>query len=191
MNSQITKFTRGDLFKLFLIAAFPLHVWTIFMTLRDVGWVAEGRTVFGAVGFSAYVLVFTLAESLALFGFALLLGLLISKKWSKDQRMASLALVAVILSAWSIVEQIILVLLYDRITNALAGFAFLGASPWIGFLILGVVVTISFALPVFLVLRSPKVTEGLLEVFDRVSLLSGFYLVFDALAIVILIVRNV
>jgi hypothetical protein len=191
MNSKITKFDRGDLFKLFLIVAFPLHVWTIFMALRDVGWVAEGRTVNGAIGFSAYVLVFTLVESLALFVFVLLLGLLISKKWNKDQRLASLGLVAVILASWSIIEQIILVLLFDRITNALASFTFLAASPWIGFAILAVVVAVSFALPVFLALRSLKITKGLLAVFDRISLLSGFYLVFDALAIVTLIVRNV
>jgi hypothetical protein len=191
MNPKASKFDRGDLFKLFLIVAFPLHVWTIFMALRDVGWVAEGRTVNGAIGFSAYVLVFTLIESFVLFGLILLLGVLISKKWSKDQRLVSLSLVAVILSTWSILEQIILVLLFDRITRALAGFTFLAASPWIGFTILGVVITISFALPVFLALRSPKFTQGLLTVFDRISLLSGFYLVFDALAIVILIVRNV
>jgi hypothetical protein len=191
MNTKTSKFNRGDFFKLFLIVAFPLHVWTIFMALRDVGWVAEGRTVNGAVGFSAYVLVFTLVESLVLFGMIVLLGLLISKKWNKDQRLVSLSLVAVLLSTWSILEQVILVLLYDRLVNALSGFTFLATSPWLGLAILGVVISISFALPVFLTLRSPKFTRGLTAAFDRLSLLSGFYLVFDVFAVIILIVRNV
>jgi hypothetical protein len=65
MRPKDNQFNRGDLFKLFLIVAFLLHVWTIFMTLRDIGWVAEGRTIGGAIGFSAYVLVITLFESLA------------------------------------------------------------------------------------------------------------------------------
>lgn len=191
MQTKKSQFNRGDLFKLFLIVAFPLHLWTIFMALRDVGWVAEGRTISGAVGFSAYVLIYTLVESLFLFGVILLLGFLISKKWSKDQRLAALSLIAVTLSTWSILEQVILVLLYDRLVKALSGLVFLGKSPLIGILIAGVLVAISFALPVYLVLKSEKVTKGLLAIFDRLSILSGFYLFFDLIAIIILIVRNV
>ena len=191
MTKISSKFNRGELIKLFLIVAFPLHVWTILMTLRDVGWVAEGRTVSGAIGFSAYVLTYTLIESLALFGGILLVGLLISKKWSKVQRMVSLGLVATVLSSWSIIEQIILVLLYSQMVRALSGFALLGSSPWLGLVLLGLLVTLSFALPIFLALRSEKFTRNVLSIFDRLSLLSGLYLFFDFVAIIILIVRNV
>ncbi|MEN8241629.1 MAG: hypothetical protein ABFS17_06890 [Chloroflexota bacterium] len=191
MNTQSSKFNRGELIKLFLIVAFPLHVWTILMTLRDVGWVAEGRTLSGAVGFSAYVLSYTLVESLVLFGGILLLGLLISKNWSTDQRLVSLGLVATVLASWSIIEQIILVLLHEQMTRAFSSFALLGASPWLGMALLGLLVTFSFALPVFLALRSEKFSSAMLSIFDRLSLLSGMYLFFDFAAIIILIVRNV
>jgi hypothetical protein len=190
MKSLSKKFNRGDAFKLFLVVAFLPHVWTLIMTIRDIGWVAEGRTVSGAVGFSAYALVFTLVESLAVFSVILLLGLLISRQWSKDQRISSLGLIALILSAWSIVEQLILVLLYTRVVNLFSRFSFLGSSPWIGFLVLGILIAISFAVPVFLVLRSLKFTKVVIEIFDRLSLLSGFYLFFDVIAVIIVIVRN-
>ena len=176
MKQKILNFNRGDLFKLFLIVAFPLHVWTIFMALRDIGWVAEGRTISGAIGYTAYVLVFTLVESLILFGLILLLSFLISKQWSKNQRLVTLGLVALVLSSWSIIEQVILVLLYDRMVSGLSRFVFLGASPWAGLLILGLLVVVSFALPVYLVLNKPKFTQILLNILDRLSLLSGFYL---------------
>jgi hypothetical protein len=190
MKTKSEKFNRGDLLKLFLIVALPLHVWTIFMALRDVGWVAEGRTINGAVGFSAYVLTYTLVESLILFCGILLVGLLISKKWSKDQRLVSLGLVAMVLATWSIIEQIILVLLLDKMIAALAGFTWLGSSPWIGYTILAAIITLSFALPVYLVLRSEKFSKAAMSIFDRLILLSGFYLFFDVVAIIILIVRN-
>jgi hypothetical protein len=147
--------------------------------------------VSGAIGFTAYVLVYALIESLLLFGLILLLGLLISKKWAKEQRLVTLGIVAMVLSGWSILEQIILVLLYDRFINMLTQLAFLGSSPWIGFMILGLVVAASFTLPIYLVLKSEQITRRLLDLFERVSLLSGFYLVFDVIAIVILIVRNI
>jgi hypothetical protein len=117
--------------------------------------------------------------------------LLITKQFSKDQRLVTLGLVAMILSGWSIIEQIILVLLYDRMVSVLSRLAFLGESPWIGFSILGLVVALSFAIPVFLVLHSDKITNGLMGLFDRLSFLSGFYLLFDLIAIIILIVRNI
>ena len=167
MNTHNNKFNRGDLFKLFLIVAFPLHVWTIIMTLRDVGWVAESRTVSGAVGFSAYVLTYTLVESLALFAAMLLLGLLISKTWSKDQRLVSLGLVAIILSGWSIIEQMILVLLHERVVRFFSGLSVLGTTPWVGFTALGILVSLTFALPVYFVLRSEKFSRSMLSIFER------------------------
>jgi hypothetical protein len=189
-NSTSNQFQRSDILKLFLTAAFPLHVWTIIMTLRDVGWVVEDRSVSGAVGFSAYVLLYTLFESLLLWGFLLLLGLLISRKWGKDQRLTALGLVAMVLAGWSILEQIILVLYLDKVVNLLSRFAFLGTSPWIGMAALGLLVTVSFALPLLLVLRSPEFSRKVYAVFDRLNLLSGMYLFFDVIAIIIVIVRN-
>jgi hypothetical protein len=186
-----SQFKRSDLLKLFLTTAFPLHVWTIVMALRDIGWVAEGRTISGAIGFSAYVLLYTLFESLLLWGFLLLLGLLISRKWSKGQRLSALGSVAILLAGWSILEQIILVLYLDKMINFLGRFAFLAASPWIGIAALGLLVTASFALPLFLVLRSPKLSNKLNAFFDRLNLLSGMYLFFDAVAIIIIIIRNI
>ena len=191
MKNKPNTFNRSDLLKLFLIVAFTPHVWTLLMAFRDVDWVAESRMVSGAIGFTAYVLTLSLIESLFLFCGILLLGLLISKKWSKDQRLASLGLVALILSSWSILEQVTLVLLFDKLVKLLSSAAVLGARPWIGFIFLGIFVTLSFVIPLYFVLRSKKFSRFVLVIFDRFAILSGFYLFLDLIAIIILIIRNV
>jgi hypothetical protein len=47
------------------------------------------------------------------------------------------------------------------------------------------------ALPAYLVLRSDKVLKGMQAFFERLSLLTMFYLFFDVVGLVIVIVRNV
>jgi hypothetical protein len=46
-------------------------------------------------------------------------------------------------------------------------------------------------LPAYLILRSDKVFKGLRSLFERLSLLTMFYLVFDVVGLVIVIIRNV
>src|SRR5512141_1446140 len=72
------RYTRQGLWSLFLMCAFPLHVWALILAFRDVSWVTERTNSWDAVGVVAYGLLFTLVESVLVFGIMTLLGFLIS-----------------------------------------------------------------------------------------------------------------
>ncbi len=183
-------FKAGDRFKLFLVCAFPLHVWTILMALRDVSWVAERTTPWDSLGFSAYALLYTLAESLLLFVFILLLSLLIPKNWPITLRFTALSLLAFALAGWSIIEQLILVLGYDSLVRWLSPLTFLHHSPGIGQAITALIVAVSVAVPLLLLRRYEKMQNGFFALLDRLTMLSGLYLFLDLLAIFLIVYRN-
>ena len=64
-----------DVWTLFLISAFPLHVWTLLLGFQDISWLAERTNFFDALSVISYGLVFALFESLLLLVVVLLLGM--------------------------------------------------------------------------------------------------------------------
>jgi len=191
MEKSKQKFNRGDWFKLFLVCAFPLHLWTILMVFRDVTWVAERTTVWDAVGFSGYALFYTLIESLLLFGFITLLSLLVPKRWNKTLRFVVLSLLAFALAGWSIMEQLILIVLWGRLQRLATSLTFLTTTPAAGQVIFAALIVISVAIPLFLLKKSKKFQQGVYSLLERLTLLSGLYLFFDAIGIIIIIYRNI
>ncbi|HKJ28456.1 MAG TPA: hypothetical protein VJ965_12510 [Anaerolineales bacterium] len=191
MQTPTQKFTRSDLFKLFLVCAFPLHLWTILMMMRDVNWVAERSTMWDAVGFSGYALLYTLAESVILFGFILLLSLLVPRQWNKTLRFTVLSLLAFVLAGWSIMEQLILIVFWTPLRRLAERAPFLLSADWVPLAILTVLVAITVAVPLFLLHERGKLQETVYLILDRLTMLSGLYLFLDALALVLVILRNV
>ena len=191
MKKSNQKFNRGDWFKLFLVCAFPLHLWTILMVFRDVNWVAERTTPWDALGFSGYALFYTLIESLLLFGFIALLSLLVPKDWNKTLRFAVLSLLAFALAGWSIMEQLILIVLWGRLQRLATSLTFLTTSPLVGQAIFAGLIAISVAIPLILLRKSKKFQQGVYSLLERLTLLSGLYLFLDAVGIGIIIYRNI
>jgi hypothetical protein len=191
MQSNDHAFTKGEYFKLFLVCAFPLHLWTILMVLRDVNWVAERTNYWDAVGFSGYAMLYTLAESILLFGFVLLLSLLIPRQWTKTLRFTILSLVAFALAGWSIMEQLILIVLWTPLRRLAVRLPFLNSATWVPLLIISAIVASTLVVPLILLRRNQNLQTGLYSILDRLTLLSSLYLVLDAVALVLVIVRNV
>ena len=65
------RYSKQGLWNLFLICAFPLHVWTIILAFRDFSWVTERTNSWDALGVVSYGLIFALIESVAVFLVAL------------------------------------------------------------------------------------------------------------------------
>jgi len=191
MEKPKQKFNRGDWFRLFLVCAFPLHLWTILMVFRDVSWVAERTTASDAVGFSGYALFYTLIESILLFGFIALLSLLVPKEWNKTLRFAVLSLLAFALAGWSIMEQLILIVLWGRLRRLAASITLLTTSPIVAQAIFAVLIIISVAVPLLFLRNSKKFQQGVYSLLERLTLLSGLYLFLDAIGIGIIIYRNI
>ena len=190
LNSK-SKFDRSDWFKLFLVCAFPLHLWTILMVFRDVNWVAERTTSWDAVGFSGYALFYTLIESLLLFSFIALLGFIIPKNWNLTLRFVALSLVAFILAGWSIMEQLILIIFWGWLRQLAVTFTFLITIPWSPYVIFTGLIVISVMAPLLLLRKYDGLQTKVYSVLDRLTLLSGLYLFLDAIGIIIILIRNV
>ncbi len=185
------QYSKQGLWSLFLVCAFPLHVWTIILAFRDFSWVTERTNSWDAVGVVSYGLVFAFIESVLVFLVAVLLGFLVSKKWNEGRRLALMGTLVFITSIWAMVSYLYFMLnmsVPGETVNFLAGMAhplrFLYAFSL-------AVVGPTVAIPAYLVLRSDKFLKGMQALFERLSLLTMFYLFFDLVGLVIVIIRNV
>ncbi len=184
------RYSRQGLWSLFLICALPLHVWTMILAFRDMSWVAERTNTWDAVGVFSYGLVFALAESLLLFLVFALLGFLISAHWDPQWRVSALAVLVLMLSLWAIIEQLFYLLVLP-VPGFIIDFLVHSGHP-LRTLYAGVfaLLALTIAAPVILVLRSRKAAAFVQAAIDRLSLLVMFYLLFDAVGLVIVVIRN-
>ena len=187
----MTRYSKQGLWTLFLISAFPLHVWTFILALRDFSWVSERTNSWDAIGVISYGLLFALVESVAVFLVVILLGFLISKTWNEEQRNALLGTLVLITSLWAMVSYLYFLMqvsVSGNFINFVAGLAhplrFLYAISF-------ALVVPTVAIPAYFSLQSEKFLKGVQGLFERLSLLTLFYLFFDFVGLVIVIIRNV
>ena len=185
------QYSRQGLWSLFLICAFPLHLWTIILAFRDFSWVSERTNSWDAVGVLSYGLIFAFIESAAVFLVTIFLGLLVSKKWEENRRNTLLGSLALIASLWAMASYLFFILNVS-ISSNIIGFLVNLAHP-LRFLyaVSLVLVGLTVALPAYFVLRSEKFFKGVQSLFERLSLLTLFYLFFDVVGLVIVVIRNV
>jgi hypothetical protein len=184
-------YSKQSLWSLFLICAFPLHLWTIILALRDFSWVSERTNSWDAVGVLSYGLIFTFIESVAVFLVATLLGFLISKKWNEDRRVTLMGLLVLIASIWAMVNYLYFMLNLSIPGETVLFIAGLAHPLRFIYAVALALVGLTVALPTFFMLRSEKFVKGVQGLFERLSLLTLFYLFFDVVGLVIVIVRNV
>jgi hypothetical protein len=182
-------YSKHEVWTLFLIAAFPLHVWALILFFWDFSWIKERSGIWNAIGVGAYALVIALLESLIVTLIALLLGFLIPKVWPPKVRANVLALIILVVSAWVILGQLYFIsapnltwlgFLLTKLSNPLLML----------YLVLVGIVVISLVIPIWFALSSEKFRKGLDAVLERVALLTVFYLLFDVIAFIIVAWRN-
>ena len=160
------------------------------MSFRDFGWVTERTNAWDAIGVIAYGLLAALAESSILFFVVALSGFLLPSQWSSDKRIDFLSLLVLIVSLWAVVSQL---LFMWNVWPPEAVIAFLRGTdhPFrILYAACLVVVTATVLLPVYLFLRAKTSIPVMQNLIERVSLLTTFYLFFDVLGIIIVVIRN-
>jgi hypothetical protein len=185
------RYSKQGLWALFLVCAFPLHVWTIILTFRDFSWVAERTNSWDAIGVVSYGVTFAFVESVFVFLLAVLLGFLISKKWNEDRRLALVGILVFITSLWAIASYLYFMLNISIPGKTILFFAGLTHPLRVLYVLSLVVIAPTVILPVYLVLRSDRVLKGVKGFFERLSLLTIVYLFFDFVGLVIVIVRNI
>jgi hypothetical protein len=183
-------YSKQDLRSLFLMCSLPLHFWTLLLTFRDTSWLIERSNLWDAIGVASYGLVFAFVESLLVFLIVAISGFIIPKHW-QSQRVALLSILTLITALWSMASQ----------AHAISGMLF---PVWFnGFIVRQehpvrvlyaialVLVGPTVILPTYLILNSDKFFRSVRELIDRLSMLAVLYLVFDAAALAIIIIRNI
>jgi hypothetical protein len=188
---NIFQFSKQKLWTLFLMAAFPTHVWTIILVLQDYSWVTERTNSWDAIGVGAYGLLVAFAESVFVFLVALVLSFLISRKWEEDRRLALLFVTIFVVASWAIINQLYFLFgatlpggLMRSLINAAHPLRILYGTSF-------VLASISVVLPYAAVLQSEKVVKGIETVMERLSILTVLYLFLDVVGLIIVIIRNV
>lgn len=184
-------YSRQGLWTLFLMCALPLHVWTIILAFRDFDWITARTNSWDAVGVASYGLLYAAIESVVFFLCIALIGFLVSVKWTENRRVALMSVLALLLSLWSMFNM--LSFLNDWQTPAwLVNFAISTGRPLVALYIFAFVLVVpTVLLPVFFILKSDGLLKGIQEGIERLSLLMLLYLFFDAVAVVVIIIRNI
>jgi hypothetical protein len=184
-------YSKQDLWSLFLMCAFPLHLWTLLMAFRDISWVAERTNFWDAIGVVSYGMIFAFLESLLLFLLASLSGILIPASWGRDKRLAIMSMLVFVLALWAIITQLYALQAWG-IPNLLLKFLAGSAHPLRNLYVITLAFVIpTVILPVLTVYRNEKTLAKILEMIGSVSLLTIFYLLLDFVGLIIVITRNI
>lgn len=177
--------------QLFLVFAFPFHVWYFLMAFRDFQWVAERTELWDAVGLVAYALAFALVETIGFFLGMLLLGLLLSTKWQDDQRLVLIATLGMIIAGWAIFFQAYSLLESPMPAHVIAFLVRIDHPLRVLWAGAASIAVLSVSIPLFAVLRSNQLMKTLTDLFDRVTAVSTLYLAIDVIAFAIIAIRNI
>ena len=173
------------------MCAFPLHLWALILIFRDVSWVAERTNAWDAIGVASYGLVVAFIESLIFFAAITLLGLLVPTKWQEDRRVALLSVLALLITLWAIEGQAYFIwgsYIPEQVLRYIAS-----SEHPLRLLYAAVLVMVvpTILIPVYLVLKSDRFLNLIQGLIERISLLTVFYLFFDLLGLIVIIIRNI
>lgn len=185
------RYSKKGLWSLFLICAFPLHLWTLIFAFRDISWLTERTNLWDAIGVVSYGMIFAFIESVVIFLVLALLGLILPAQWYSDRRIAFLSLLILLTSVWGMISQLLLVW---SVPLPIQAIQFLRSSNHPLRILYGAclaVVTPTILLPVYLFIKLKKSMAIMQDLMERLSLLATFYLFFDFVGLIIVIIRNI
>jgi len=182
-------FSKPELLKLFLVCAFPIHFWTLLSIIFE-GELIGKRNSWYFAGFSGYLLLLALLESVLFFLFIVILSFLFPKKWQGQTPLAVASAVALVLGFWAVGNQAFQYLIVEQPT-------------WFEWVLLRVhyrqrllypvfiaFIAASVAVPVYGLAEHENIRKMILPVIENISLLSYLYLGLDLLGLVVVLVRN-
>jgi hypothetical protein len=170
--------SRKEYFELFLVAAFPVHIWAIFTFLRKLPVLVLPLNLYHVLGAAAYTLASALVESLVVFGLLCLLSILLPAPVFRSRLVpvgTAVILLASICAAF---------IHFHPVWRIQAIRYSLWAGGW-------VLIGIAASIPsVYWIGHSSRWQTALQSTAERLALLSQVYLIFDGLAMLLILFRN-
>ena len=191
LNFFTSRYTKQGLWLLFLMSVFPQHLWTLIFAFRDISWLITRTNLWDAIGNLSYGMVYAFFESFLIFCVLLLMGLFLPRQWEVNRRIAFLTVLLFSAAIWGMVSQL---LYLWNIWLPLPMMKLIAATgrPLLSLYILSLaLVGLTVSLPVFVFVWSKKALPSMLDLMDRLSLLSTLYLFLDAAGLVIVLIRNI
>ncbi len=168
--------SRGDLSLAFVAIAFPVHVWAIINILDFLpAWLLR-LSAWELAGVISYPLVDALLESGVLWLVLVALAFVLPRKWLADKIVALSSVLVWLLAAWAVLVQFI----FGRILQW-------GPAQLVPGTLL---VVFSFGLVIWLVHRYEQLEGWIKRLVQGLVVLTYFYLFFDLLGLVVIIIRN-
>jgi hypothetical protein len=187
----MTYYSKQAIWKLFLLCAFPLHVWTLLLSFRDFSWLSERTNLWDALGVASYGLIFAFFESAFILIIALFFGFLVSPLWNPEKRITLLGMLALTLSIWSILSQAYFVFGWSLPQAFIDLLIYTNRPVLYTYIVLSIFVVPSFLLPTYFILFSESAFSTIAEFFERLSFLMMVYLGLEVLALIVIVIRNI
>lgn len=195
MNTFKQRFQKDHLIKSFLVCAFPIHLWTIILFFRDIGWIADRTNMGDALGVGAYAMVFALIESLFYLIPITTLNILIPWRQPQQKALAITSYIALIIPFWVGIGQIIQynyhnVLNQDQIIDALIDSGHPVRYFILVYLIFLSILLGSILLPVYFINFKDRPQYIMISVIERIEILTYLYIFLDLIGLISIIFRN-
>jgi hypothetical protein len=171
--------SKDEYFRLFLVCAFPVHVWAIVTLLKWASVFMIHMNAYQIVSVTAYVLFFALLETLVVFGIFFFLSLVLPPKFLRPHIVSAGAIGILLASITAALIHLYEVWDFERINFHL------WAGMWVS---LGLVAAISL---IFWLKRDQRVDSVIRSSVERLSLLSLIYLILDLLGGLVILMRNI
>lgn len=188
--------SKKNLLSLFLACIFPIHLWSLVIIFRNLENVITRTTnVFDGFGYASYSMLLAFFECTVLFLLVWLLSALLPRQWPEQVRLAQMVWLAWLIPGWAAIGQLYPYWFYPW-QKGLVDHFFLWLTYRRAFypvvLLLSILLLLSSVVwPFWLLFKSEKFQTSLLHFLDRIKILSVFYLALDALALLLVIFRNV
>ena len=170
-----------SVFRLFIAVVFPVHIWAIIVTLKQVPSYLLYLKVDEIIGIVAYTLAFILVECISITVVLMLVGAILPQRLLKQQIVAQSAF---------LVPLALFIAVDLHVLPHLSFFRFL--TYMTNSLVLKLLVV--FVLPLLIaghfVRKYQKLSELLVKYVDRITILSLIYVLLDILGILVIIWRN-
>lgn len=183
--------------QLFILVSFPIHVWSIYQTFNNLGWVAERTRWWDAVGYGAYAMMYALIESALVFLVILPVFLMLAKNRPPEKALAIAGMTYFTLVLLWIFRAIMInntrdEFFLDSFINDLADEGkWRKRYRWGAVLLAAGVLNIPVVAMPFLTGRSEKLVSFVRQAAARFEILMYLLFGMDMLAIILVIVRNI
>lgn len=181
---------KHALWQIFVAAAFPIHVWSIILALRDIPWVAERTNIWDAIGVAGYELVFSLLESLLIWVVAVLFGSLLLRNWSENKRVSVLSVLILVTILGAICGQYVEIVQLP-FSSQIGAFLTTKQNPmWLIYGALSVIILPIVLSSAYFAAYSDTCQNVVPAILDRIAPLMVLYLSLDALGLIMILIRN-